>query len=209
MTTRKPIIIIGNGGHAKVLTEILKEQNYYILGFTSPKEEPNLFGLPYLGDDHFIFSFSTTEVDLVNAIGSTESMAPRMKIYDNFSEKGYRFINIIHSSVIVSPSCKLGEGVQLMAGSVIQPFAKIDDNTIINTSVTIDHDCEIGKHCHIAPGTTLSGTVLVGDSTHIGTGTVIIQNVKIGSNVLIGAGSLVLKDIQSNRKVFGVPAKEV
>lgn len=205
----KSIIIIGNGGHAAVLTEVLLEQNRPILGFTAPQEQENRFGLTYLGLDEVIHNFRPTDVELVLGLGTIDISIRRMEIYRSFKQLGYSFASVIHKSVVISPFSKLGEGLQIMANVVIQPFVEIADNTIINSSATIDHDCRIGKHCHIAPGTTLSGNVIIGESTHVGTGSTIIQNVEIGNNVLIGAGSLVLKSIKDNCKAYGIPAKEV
>lgn len=207
--TNKPVILIGNGGHAAVLTDILLQKNHPIIGFTAPEYQENRFGLPYIGTDEIIGTYSCTDIELVLCLGSVSMSTTRKRIFNRLKEKGYRFASVIHQSAVISTYATLGEGVQIMANSVIEAFAKIADNTIINTSSSINHDCRIGKHCHIAPGTILSGSVNVGDVTHIGTGSAVIQDVQIGSHVLIGAGSLVLQSIKDNSKAFGVPAKEV
>lgn len=205
----KPVIVIGNGGHARVLVETLLNAKRKILGFTAPAKEHNLYSLDYIGQDHTILKFDSKVIELVNGIGSVSNTSLREKLFNKFKSQGYFFSSVIHPSAILSPSAALGEGVQILAGSVIQPFAKIDDNTIINTSSIIDHDCHIGKHCHISPSSTLSGGIHVGEGTHIGTATTIIQNIKVGRNVLIGAGSLVIRDIKDNKVAYGTPAKEV
>ncbi|MFC4322492.1 acetyltransferase [Litchfieldia salsa] len=201
-----PIIIIGNGGHARVVTDCLLLNNKKILGFTAPKKEENRFGLPYLGEDMIIEGYSKEDVLLVNGVGKLKD---RTKIYNYFTEIGYRFASVIHPNSIISPYANIGEGSQIMAGSVIQAFAKISDNTIINTSCSIDHDCSVGIHSHISPGTSLAGGVTIGEVTHVGAKTVVIENIKVGSYVIVGAGSLILKDVCDNSKVYGVPAKEV
>jgi sugar O-acyltransferase (sialic acid O-acetyltransferase NeuD family) len=205
----KPVIIIGNGGYARVLIDILLMQKREIIGYTAPNEENNPYSITYLGGDEEILKYHPQEIELVNALGSVSDTKFRENIFNIFKSKGYRFSTIIHPSAIISDTVILGEGVQIMAGAVIQPFTKIDDNTIINTSASIDHDCYISKHCHIAPGCVLSGGVFVGEGTHIGTGTKIIQNVTVGKNVLVGAGSLVLRSVGDKKKVYGSPAKEV
>jgi len=207
--TNKPVILIGNGGHASVLTEILLLKNYSVIGFTAPEHQDNLYGIPYLGTDDEIEKYDNEEIELVLGIGSVNVSSIREKLFNQFKDKGYTFSSVIHQNAIISTYAILNEGVQIMAGAVIEAFAEIADNTIINTSSSINHDCRIGKHCHISPGATLSGNVTVGDLTHIGTGSTIIQNVQIGSRVLIGAGSLVLQNIKDYSKAFGVPAKEV
>lgn len=205
----KPVIIIGNGGHARVLVDILLLQKREIIGYTAPNEENNPYSITYLGGDEEILKYDPQEIELVNALGSISDTKPRANIFNFFKLKGYRFSTTIHPSAVISETATLGEGVQIMAGAVIQPFVNIADNTIVNTSTSIDHDCCISKHCHIAPGCVLSGGIKIGESTHIGTGAKIIQNISIGKNVLVGAGSLVLRDIGDNKKVYGSPAKEV
>jgi len=207
--TNKPVILIGNGGHATVLAEVLLQQNRSIIGFTAPEKQENRFGIHYLGTDDAIDKYNHKDIELVLGIGSVNVSTIREKIFNQYKEKGYTFASVIHQSAIISTYSKLEEGIQIMAGAVIEAFAEIADNTIVNTSSSINHNCRIGKHCHISPGATLSGNVTIGDLSHIGAGSTVIQNVQIGSHVLIGAGSLVLHHIEDNSKAFGVPAKEV
>ena len=76
----------------------------------------------------------------------------RTKIYQHFTQLGYSFKSVIHQTAIIAPSVTLGEGVQMMAGTIAQTNVKIADNTIINTGAQIDHDCMIREHIHITPG---------------------------------------------------------
>ena len=205
----KPVIIIGAGDHAKVLLDILLEQNVTVIGLTdkSISKGTCIYGVPVIGDDSEILKYKTDEIELINGIGSVGSTTLRRKVFVSFKEKGYVFKSVIDPSVIISKRAKIGEGTQLLAGSVVNTEAEIGDNTIINTKTSIDHGCRIGSNCHIAPGCVLSGCVTVGNNTHIGTGSSIIQGIKIGSNVLLGAGSVVVKNIKDNSKAYGVPAK--
>ena len=207
--TNKKTIILGNGGHAAVLTEILLQQNVNILGYTAPEKEKNPFDLNYLGDDEIILRFKPSDVQLVIGIGMLAPHSLKKKIYERFKSLGFCFNNVIHSAAIVSPYAKLGEGVQIMAGAIIQIGCSIADNTIINTGAIVDHDCQVGKHIHIAPGVKISGAVTIRDNTHIGTGATIIQGISVGENCLIAAGAVVVKDIYNDKVVKGIPAKEV
>lgn len=205
----KPVIIIGNGGHAGVLTEILQMQRVQIVGFTAPEKEANLFGLTYLGDDQSILAYSSDEVELVLGIGTVNRSKSRKYLFQAFKEQGYLFKNVIHNTAILSPSVQIGECVQIMAGVILQTGVKIADNVIVNTGSIIDHDTQISEHVHIAPGCTLSGGVQIGAYTHIGTGTTVIQSITIGEECLIGAGAVVVKSIADGAVAYGVPAKEV
>lgn len=205
----KPVILLGNGGHASVLIDILNAQGREIIGYAAPLKSENSNGLQYLGTDTVIDNYNTEEVEIVIGFGSVAISDFRNDVYNRYKEKGFRFANIIHPSAIISPSAMMGEGVQIMAGSVIQANTKIGNNVIVNTRSSIDHDCIIGNHTHIAPGVTLSGGVRIEEHCHIGTGATVIQGISIGKRSLVGAGSVVVKDVEEEKKVYGVPAKEV
>ncbi|WP_369435877.1 acetyltransferase [Lysinibacillus fusiformis] len=205
----KPIIILGNGGHASVLTEIMLLQDREILGFTAPEEQISFYGLEYLGTDEIVETYNPEEVELVLGLGTVRISTVRQSLFEEFKNQGYIFATCVHPTAIISTTAILAEGVQIMAGAIVQPHAQIGGNTIINTGSIIEHDCVIGSHVHVAPGVTLSGNVHIGVYSHIGTGTSIIQGIKIGGNTLIGAGAVVISNIGTHKKAFGVPAKEV
>lgn len=205
-----PVIIIGGGGHAKVLIDALIKQNIIILGITETDNNSSnkfILGIPNIGKDKLITDYSPQEVSLVNGVGSISSTKKREEIYTNFKKLGYRFASIVHPSVIIGKDVMLKEGVQLMAGVIIQSGSIIGENTIVNTKASIDHDCIIGSHVHIAPGVTISGGVKIGDNTHVGTGATIIQGLQVGNDSLVAAGAVIVNDIPNNVKVVGVPAK--
>lgn len=205
----KPIIILGNGGHASVLTEILLLQGRKILGYTAPEDLTNSNGLVYLGTDEVIRKYNPIEVELVLGLGTVGISNVRQSIFEELKNQGYIFATCVHPTAIMSTTTVLAEGVQVMAGAIIQSQAQIGENTIINTGAIIEHDCVIGSHVHVAPGVTLSGSVHIGNGSHIGTGSSIIQRITIGKNTIIGAGAIVISNIGTNKKAFGVPAKEV
>jgi len=204
------IIVIGAGGHAKVLIDTLLYQHRNIIGIVdcdSSKIGTTVLGVPIIGGDEIVFRYSIKEICLVNGLGSVKDTKLRQCIYEKFKQQGYCFEQVIHQSAIIARNVQLDEGVQIMAGAVIQTCAHIGNNSIINTGALIEHDCSIGKHVHIAPGTVLSGGCDIGSGTHIGTASVVIQNIKIGSNSIIGAGSVVVDNISDGITALGVPAK--
>lgn len=206
-----PIIVLGAGGHAKVLIDSLLAVSAIITGIADPDEKrlgTNVLGIPVLGADDVVAGFSPSEVRLVNGLGSVGLPVNRQQLFEQFKELGYTFATIIHPSAVIAPDVVLGEGAQVMAGAVIQPGCIIGINTIINTRSSIDHDCTIGDHVHIAPGVILSGTVRTGSGVHIGTGATIIQGISIGDNCLVAAGTVVAKNIADGLMVRGVPARE-
>lgn len=205
------VIVIGGGGHAKVLIDTLSQLQVEILGYTEIHSNPkgNIWNIPCLGDDEEIECFSPKKIVLVNGLGSTGRTENRNRLFIDWKLKGYTFASIIHPSAVISSRVRLGEGVQVMAGAVIQTGVIIGDNAIVNTRASVDHDCKIDNHAHIAPGAVLSGGVQVEEAVHIGTGAVIIQGLRIGKGSTIGAGSTVIRDVPMGVTVVGSPAKEI
>lgn len=206
----KDLIVIGAGGHASVLVDVLKQQQALPKYLVSPDKEglrAIFSGIDRLYHDDDVLSFDAASVCLINGIGSLPGNSIREKVGQHFSAQGYAFKTLVADSAIVSPYAVLGEGVQVMAGAIIQAGARIGDHSIINTGAIVDHDCVIGRYNHIAPGATLSGQVTTGDSVHIGTGACVIQSITIGTNVLVGAGAIVTKSLTSGTKAYGFRSK--
>lgn len=207
-----PVIVLGGGGHAKVLIDALKYHSADIIGIVDNDSEMagnTLLGIPVIGTEDILIKYPPDKVSLVNALGSVRQTEVRKNIFEKFKEMGYMFASVVHHSCVIADDIELGEGVQIMAGAIIQPGCSIGYNAIINTHSSIDHDCEIGDHVHIAPGVTLSGEVVIGSQAHIGTGCVAIQGIEIGERCFIGAGSLILQSIPSGVTAYGVPARVV
>jgi len=207
-----PIVVLGAGGHSKVLIDTLIAQKAKILGVTDyqlAKKGKLILGIEVIGDDLMILNYQPNKIRLVNGLGSVGIPVKRKYLFCKFTELGYKFVNVIHPSVVIALDVHFGEGVQIMAGAVVQTGCRIGKNSIINTKASVDHDCAIAAHVHIAPGVTLSGEVEVGEGVHIGTGATVIQGIRIGQNSIIAAGSVVTKDVPSGVTVMGIPAREV
>ena len=207
--TQSPIIILGAGGHTKVLIDVLLSQSKILLGITDPDPAnlgENILSVPVIGDDYVITAYNHTLIQLVNGVGT---ITKRQQLFNTFKSLGYKFASVVHDFAMLSKEIDLCEGVQIMAGSVIQPGSKIGTNSIINSRVSIDHDTIVGSHVHVAPGATISGGVQIGDGVLIGAGATIIQGIKIGSNAIVAAGAVVIEDVPDGSTVMGVPARVV
>lgn len=207
-----PVLILGAGGHAKVLIDTLQVSSAVIAGIvdSDPKLfNTNILGVPILGNDDVVGEFPPAEILLVNGLGSISLPVRRQQLFERFKILGYGFAKVVHPSAIVAADVNLNEGVQIMAGAVIQSGSHIGCNVIINTRASVDHDCHIGEHTHIAPGVTLSGGVSVATSSHIGTGATVIQGVRIGSSCVVGAGAVVVGNVVDSETVVGIPARVV
>lgn len=206
----KPLLIIGAGGHAKVLIDALQLLKAPILGICEQNPvavNSELLGVPIILSDAELEKYPSESVTLVNGIGGVKDPSLRREVFQRLKLLGYDFFQVIHPSAIISANAVLAEGVQVMAGAVIQAGARIAENAVVNTRTSIDHDCQIGAHVHLAPGVTVCGNVKIGDSVHVGSGAIIIQGIAVGSHCLIGAGTLVQKDVPAGATIIGVPGR--
>lgn len=205
----KPLVIIGAGGHASVLAEILVTEGREIIAVVSPEiimDSSPLAGINRLTtDETLLTAYSPEQVELVNGMGAIPGNDIHFRLFDYFSEHGYHFISVISPNAIVSKYAKLADSVQIMAGAIVQTNANISMNCIINSGAIIEHDCCIGAHNHIAPSATLSGGVITESKVHVGTGAHVIQGIKIGEQAVVGAGCTVVRDVPAKQVI--VPAR--
>lgn len=201
----KPVILLGAGGHAKVLIGMLRRLRVEVLGVADPRlaAGDQWLGCPVLGNDDAVLSHDSQAIELVNGIGSLpRDSGLRSRLFQRFVERGYRFKTVVDAAAWLADDAQLAQGVQVMAGVIIQTGTIIAKNCIVNSGAIVEHDGRIGRDCHIAPGATLCGGVELGDSVHVGAGAVIIQGVTVGSHSVIGAGAIVTRDVASRKIVY-------
>lgn len=207
--TGKSIVIIGGGGHTRVLIGMLKRANMNIRGVLTRDAAlvgTDIHGVPVLGIDGE-FALNAADTAIVNGVGNKASrqgggFEARVEVYHRYHDLGFFIAPVISGDAITQPDITVGAGVQIMPGAVIQPGAMLGENAIINTRASIDHDVVIAPHAHVAPGAVLCGGVSVGEQTHIGAGAVIIQGISIGSRAIIGAGVTVTRDVPDGAVVL-------
>lgn len=201
----KPVLVLGAGGHAAVVIDILRQLNCTVLGLVAkeqPKASTVFEGLTWYSSDEDVLSFDKDSILLVNAIGSLPGQETRAKVHQIFKLEGYTFMTVVSPKAILSDFASLAEGVHIMPGSIVNTNAYIGEGTIINSGAIIEHDCVIGRHNHIAPGAVLSGSVFTGDYVHIATGAKVIQGIQIGERALVGAGATVTKSLGKKETIY-------
>lgn len=205
------IVIIGGGGHAKVLISLLKKTAFAIVGYSDKQNRGTILGIPYLGNDRIL-------PDLIKehkrcqasiGVGKIDASVLRFDLQQKFAALGIEFPVIISPDAIVNEEVLLGEGTVVFDGVVVNSGSEIGRACILNTNSTVEHDCRLGDNVHIAPGATLSGGVTIGHNTMIGAGATVIQSVTICEGCLLGAGSTVVKNITTPGTYVGIPAQRI
>ena len=204
------IIVIGGGGHAKVVVSALKKRGgLEILGYADPEDRGPLLGVPRLGDDAVLPAFIRDHPGCSAAIGigTTGAASVREAVALRLKRLGFKLPPVISPHAVVNEGVSVGDAAVVFDGAVINSGASLGFGVIVNTNATIEHDCRIGDFVHIAPGATLSGGVTVGAHSMIGVGACVIQGITIGERCLIGAGSVVVRDHLEPGIYAGSPAR--
>ncbi len=202
------IVIVGAGGHAKVCIELLRASGIPI-AFCIGAEDSGVscLGVPVLqGDDHLARLRHDGYSLAFIAIGSN---TVRQRLGESAKALGYDLVNAISPTAVISPSARMGKGIAVMAGVVINADSSIADLAIINTAASVDHDGFVGEAAHIAPQCGLAGNVAVGPRAFLGIGSKVIPGITIGNDVVAGAGSVIISDIAPGTRVAGVPARKL
>jgi len=203
-----PLIILGGGGHAMVLAEVLALLQRPVLGFTDVQTPVETQWLDYLGDDAAMQTTHAADtVTLINGLGSSGAITRRASLFGQYTAAHYIFGDVIHPNAWLSPSATHGQGLQILAGALVNTGARLGANVLINSRATVEHHCEIGDHCHIASGAVVCGDCHVGRAVHIGAGAVINPGITIGDGVIIASGAVVIADVPTNSLMAGVPAQ--
>lgn len=205
---KRPLILIGGGGHCKSVIEVAESAGYEIKGILDMPDEVAKEVLPghkVIGTDDEIPQY-VEECDFIITVGFIKNPALRIKLYNKVKAAGGRLATIIASTAHVSKYAELGEGTVIMHQAFVNAGAKIGDNCIINTFVNIEHDAEVGNQCHISTGTMVNGECKIGENCFIGSQSVCANCIDIASDIIVGAGSVVRKSIRVKGIYAGNPA---
>ncbi|MGF1924173.1 MAG: acetyltransferase, partial [Bacteroidia bacterium] len=143
--------IIGAGGHAKVVIDILLSNKLTTIEVWDENlAAKSPLGFPIQGN---LLNFKKLNSDqVIVAIGNNKV---RKKVASDLKTTA----NCIHFTSAISPSASIGIGTVIMANASVNADATVGDHVIINTNASVDHDCIIGDFVHISPQAGLAGNV--------------------------------------------------
>jgi UDP-perosamine 4-acetyltransferase len=206
------IVVVGGGGHAKVVITILRKlKRYRILGYTDLKDKGAVAGIPYLGSDRELAALTAgpKKLNVAIALGQVGLGKPRYQLWRRLDSPALSFPLVVSPDAIVNEGVAGGEGAVVMDGAVINTGATIGRGAIVNTNSTIEHDVVLADWVHVAPGATISGGVTIGRFSMIGAGATVIEAIKIAPGCMVGAGATVVHDLTEAGVYVGTPARRI
>jgi sugar O-acyltransferase (sialic acid O-acetyltransferase NeuD family) len=208
-----PLLIVGGGGHAKVLIDIITSQNKYnISGYVDIIDRGILLGCQYLGDDDHVlegFISSIPHSKAALGLGIVGPNPRRVELFKRLRRLGYELPAIISGYARIAMETFVGDGTVICHNAVLQVCATVGNASILNTNCIVEHDCRVGNFVHIAPGAVLCGDVEVGDESVIGAGAVVVPGRKIAAECFVGAGAVVTEDLVEAGLYVGIPARKI
>lgn len=207
MVQKKPLILIGGGGHCKSVIEVAESAGYSILGILDRSEEIGKQVLDYkvIGIDADIPLY-VDQAEFIVTVGFIKNPLLRISLYNQVKKAGGKFATLIASTAYVSRFAEVGEGTVVMHRAFVNAGAIIGNNVILNTFSNIEHDVIVGNHTHISTGTMVNGSCKMGECVFIGSQSVLANGIIIGDEIIIGAGSVVCKSIDIKGIYAGNPA---
>jgi UDP-perosamine 4-acetyltransferase len=205
------LVVIGGGGHAKVLVSVLRKLHWDVLGYTDERDNGTIRGLERLGDDTALQSLleAHTGCAAVVGVGKVDTSPLRIRLQDLAEDLGFEIPVIVSPDATVNTDVALSAGTAIFDGAVVNSGARIGKACIINTNSTLEHDCCLGDNVHVASGATVCGEVSAGHNTLIGAGATVIQGVRICDACVVGAGAVVTSDLEEPGTYVGAPARRL
>lgn len=205
------LILIGAGGHGKVVLDIVRAQGRYnpigVVDDDPSLEGTAVGGVPIVGSGHHLPRLRQQKVRYaIVAIGDNRA---RLEYAAVLREQGFELVNAIHPTAFVSPTAQIGVNVVIAPNATVITEARLADSVTVNTAAVVDHECEIAEGVHVGPGVHLAGRVRVGMGAFIGLGANVIERRTVGEYAMVGAGAVVIQDVPDHATVVGVPARTV
>lgn len=196
------LLVVGAGGHAKVVIDTARTAGISIAG---------VVGMP---DDaaevlDTVVSADADGIDFDGFIVAVGDNRIRATLFAEYRERGFVPASVIHPSAVISDSVRIGAGSFIAAGVTVSVDAVIGENAILNTGCTVDHDCVVGDHALVGPTASMCGESRIGVGVTLGAGASVIPVKHVGDWTIVGAGAAVVRDMPGHIVCGGVPARQV
>ena len=204
------LVVVGGGGHAKVVISIIRRLgSYRLLGYTDFEDRGALLDTPFLGSDGVLASLAakSPKPNLALGLGQVGFGELRRELWERLRPYAMSFPPLISPDAVVNEGVSIADGTVVFDGAVINTGAQIGRGAIVNTNCTVEHDVALEDWVHVGPGATICGGTRIGACSMIGAGAVVIEGREIVADCIVGAGAIVIYDLKEPGVYVGCPAR--
>ena len=209
MSPRRLLVLGANNPETIRVVEAVNDAapTFELAGFLDndpAKHGRDFWGVPVLGPSAVVAEPRWRDCVVVNSI--TRDPRTRMESTSELRSLGAEMASLVHPSVDAR-HVRLGEGVLVHEGTVLQPGSVLGDDVAVNANVVVSHECQIGDHVFLAPGAVLAGLVRLGTGVMVGVHATVLPRLAIGDWSMVGGGAVVVRDVAPGSTVAGNPAR--
>lgn len=183
------LLIIGAGGHGKVVAEAAElEKKYDKISFLDDRDDiKNIYNFKIVGkiDEHV--NFANYYKYAFVAIGNNEK---RLELISKLIDAGFSIPLIIHPTASVSKYSNIDIGTVILANAVVNVSTTIGKGCILNINSSVDHDCNICQGVHISSGVVIRSMVNIGELSIIDAGACVTAQKVLKDKSFVQAGKV-------------------
>ena len=196
-------IIVGTGGFALELFDLLSDCGNVVTGFIGPRSERNL-PVQWIGDDSELERLEPTTVYV--AIGDPQT---RCRVSARVRSEGHALRSFVHPNAWVASSATLADGVLIYPNSTVHAGSALSSGVVVISNASVGHETRLGAYCNVGPGVSLGGCGVIGECSYFGIGSSTLENLHVIAGVTIGAGATVVRSIDEPGCYVGTPAMRI
>ena len=203
------VLIYGAGMLGRQVAHLVRAHfanSYRVIGFVDDVKEVGTEiseKAPVVGSLRQLDSMAglrATQVPLIFGIGYSDMLA-RRSAFESAQQLGYHFLSLVHPAAMVEPTVKLGNGVTVLAGAILDQFVSIGDASYVHIGTKMGENCSVGINNYFSAGSTLGGSVVIGDDNFLGINVTVVNDTTIGSHNFLNADSLVYRPIGDHTRL--------
>lgn len=202
------LVLIGNGGHARDIEQIVRDINYHRPTYNILAHLDDSLLLNRTGSIESFKDYLDCQYSICVNDGKVRAQIDRRLIEIAINKRStLKPANLIHPTAFMGSNCVYLDGIVMGPYSVITTNVRLGTHVHLNSHASINQNSMVGSYSTMSPGARVCGDCEIGEEVNMGANSVVINVKEIGNRVTIGAGAVVINDVPDDTTVVGVPAK--